>query len=401
MLTSLGNQKYEQLRTELALGSRTIVDGVDFSLVLPARRSVRADMAKSMREGMFRHSYGHRRIKKRSLPSSQPSNSCATHDCINQAAMECSRRMCALCCDAMWWGDEGEPGTAARSCARHQGADGPKSLGGCLLDEYSTRVDCAATQVADFINGKGDGWFPTQEEDGRDEVVFDAVLWTDGGRSGGQSVVEWCFVLVDDAGDILPTCSVSQLTRASFCRFITSKAKCDAHGLASTVGPLLRAVVDLGMHGVVHERTGRVVKVRFPSLVADMEALVQLVGKSIGTPRHCPWCDAALAQASAALGSDGPWGDLCEGCGADWVGARPMGEWMRKWKALVLPLVQQGKATGDFRRKTDGMSDARPCLYRYKEKPTEVSPSVYGAAAAARQQAHTPMHACLRAWMPR
>ena len=192
--------------------------------------------------------------------------------------------MCALCCDAMWWDEQGESGTTARPCARHQGADGPKSLGGCLLDEYGTRVDCAATQVADFINGKGDGWFPTQEEDPREEVVFDAVLWTDGGRSGGQSVVEWCFVLVDDAGVILPTCSVSQLTRSSFCRFITSKAKCDAHGLASTVGPLLRSVVDLGMHGAVHERTGKVVKVRFPSLVADMEALVQLVGKSIGTP---------------------------------------------------------------------------------------------------------------------
>ena len=104
-------------------------------------------------------------------------------------------------------------------------------------------------------------------------------------------------------------------------------------------------------------------------------------------------------QVSEAPGSDGPWGDLGTGCGADCGGVRPMGEWMRKWKALVLPLVQQGKAKGDFRRKTDGMSEARPCLYRYKEKPTQDSPSYYGVAAAARQQANAPMHACLRTWM--
>ena len=74
--------------------------------------------------------------------------------------------------------------------------------------------------------------------------------------------------------------------------------------------------------------------------------------------------------------------DLCTGCGADCGKVRPLGEWMRKWKALVLPLVQEGKAKGDFRRHTDGMSEARPPLYRYKEKPTQVSPSNYASEGA-------------------
>ena len=396
LLDKLGNQQYDQLRLELALDTHTALEGVDFSLVLPTRESVRAGMAKSMRQGMFRNSYGHRRLnrgKKRGHGSSSNSPSCATDDCDHQPAKGCSRGMCALCCDAMWWDEQADGGTTATACKRHQGTGGPDSLGGCLLDEYATRVDCAATQVADFINGPGDTWFPTQECDPRKEVVFDAVLWTDGGRSGGQSVVEWCFVLVDDEGDILPTCTVSQLTRASFCRFITSKARCDAQGLASTVGPLLRSVVDLAMHGVVHKRTGKVVRVQFPSLVGDMEALVHLVGKSIGTPQHCAWCDAALSQKGAALGSGGPWGDLATGCGAGCVGVRPMGEWMRQWRELVLPLVQQGGITTDYRKKTDGINDERPCLYRYKEKPTTTSPSSYGAAAAARQQVSAHVHA--------
>ena len=52
------------------------------------------------------------------------------------------------------------------------------------------------------------------------------------------------------------------------------QGKCDDDGLASTTGPLLRTAVDLGMHGVVHQATGCVVKVEMEALVADMDALM-------------------------------------------------------------------------------------------------------------------------------
>ena len=46
---------------------------------------------------------------------------------------------------------------------------------------------------------------------GKTEATVKAVLWTDGGTSGGQNVIEWCCVLVDDAAEVFE-CSVTELT---------------------------------------------------------------------------------------------------------------------------------------------------------------------------------------------
>lgn len=64
------------------------------------------------------------------------------------------------------------------------------------------------------------------------------------------------------------------------------QGKCDDDGLASTTGPLLRTAVDLGMHGVLHQGTGCVVKVEMEALVADMDALMRLVGKVVSAAAH-------------------------------------------------------------------------------------------------------------------
>ena len=103
----------------------------------------------------------------------------------------------------------------------HQPGDGPQSLGGCLLDEFDARVDDAAAFYEEFVNTSADRWV-REKLRGKTEVTVKAVLWTDGGTSGGQNVIEWCCVLVDDAAEVFE-CSVTHLTRASFCRFITAK----------------------------------------------------------------------------------------------------------------------------------------------------------------------------------
>ena len=99
--------------------------------------------------------------------------------------------------------------------------DGPESLGGCLLNEFDARIDDAAAFYEEFVNTTADKWVHTKLE-GKEEVTVKAVLWTDGGTSGGQNVIEWCCVLVDDGAEVFD-CSVSELTKASFCRFITAK----------------------------------------------------------------------------------------------------------------------------------------------------------------------------------
>jgi hypothetical protein len=92
------------------------------------------------------------------------------------------------------------------------------------------------------------------------------------------------------------------------------QGKCDDDGLASTTGPLLRTAVDLGMHGVVHQATGCVVKVEMEALVADMDALMRLVGKVVSAAAHCPFCDATLENyRHKGRRADGPWGDLQTG----------------------------------------------------------------------------------------
>ena len=97
----------------------------------------------------------------------------------------------------------------------------------------------------------GDRYFKQIAE----EAVVKAVLWFDGGRSGGHDVLEWCLVLADDPGAVFGK-TVSLLTRSTFQRCTTLKGKCNADGIAKTVGPLLRIITDLGMYGIPHERCG-------------------------------------------------------------------------------------------------------------------------------------------------
>ena len=115
-------------------------------------------------------------------------------------------------------------------------------------DRYEARIDDPVAAVEEFVNGVADAWVrhTTQEV-----VRVRGVAWFDGGRSGGHDVTEWCLVLVDDKAEVFD-CTVSQLTTASFCRFVTVKAKCNAAGLTQVVGPVLRAMVDLGLYGAVH-----------------------------------------------------------------------------------------------------------------------------------------------------
>ena len=78
-----------------------------------------------------------------------------------------------------------------------------------------------------------------------------------------------------------PSCTCLSVPHASDDVCAMLQGKCDDDGLASTTGPLLRTAVDLGMHGVVHQATGCVVKVEMEALVADMDALMRLVGKVV------------------------------------------------------------------------------------------------------------------------
>ena len=239
-------------------------------------------------------------------------------------------------------------------------------------DRYEARIDDPVAAVEEFVNGVADAWVrqTTQEV-----VRVRGVAWFDGGRSGGHDVTEWCLVLVDDKAEVFD-CTVSQLTTASFCRFVTVKAKCNAAGLTQVVGPVLRAMVDLGLYGAVHRRTGLRITVDVGEVVADMDALIQLVGKEVGTKARCPWCDCVLKGVGEDHGSGGVWGDMDTGC-SDGRQSRRYGDHMRKWKQVVLPMRKQGELQlvngawtsrdgGTFRKTTDGMGAERPVLYRYR-----------------------------------
>ena len=40
-------------------------------------------------------------------------------------------------------------------------------------------------------------------------ATIGAVIWVDGGRSGGHDITEWCMVLVDDSTSVF-NCTVSE-----------------------------------------------------------------------------------------------------------------------------------------------------------------------------------------------
>ena len=77
--------------------------------------------------------------------------------------------------------------------------------------------------------------------------------WVHKQRGNRHDVLEWCLVLADDPGAVFGK-TVSLLTRSTFQRCTTLKGKCNADGIAKTVGPLLRIITDLGMYGIPHER---------------------------------------------------------------------------------------------------------------------------------------------------
>jgi len=240
------------------------------------------------------------------------------------------------------------------------------------VDRYEARIDDPVAALEELINGPADLWVRHTPQQ---TATVRGVVWFDGGRSGGHDVTEWCMVLVDDKAEVFD-CTVSQLTTASFCRFVTVKAKCNAAGITQVVGPILRAMVDLGMYGAVHRRTGMRITVDVDEVVADMDALIQLVGKEVGTKARCPWCDSVLKAAGEDRGQSGVWGDMHTGCSGGRQ-SRPYGEHMRKWKQVVLPMRRQGELKlvngawtsrdgGTFRKCTDGMGAERPVLYRYR-----------------------------------
>ena len=73
------------------------------------------------------------------------------------------------------------------------------------------------------------------------------------------------------------------------------------------VGPLLRTMIDVGLHGILHKRTNCRIHVRVDALVADMDAMIQLCGKQVVTAAHCPWCNNALCP-KGKEGHNGSWG---------------------------------------------------------------------------------------------
>lgn len=123
------------------------------------------------------------------------------------------------------------------------------------------------------------------------------------------------------------------------------------------------------------------------NVVGDMEALIQLVAKEVGTAAHCPWCDKALCK-SGAGGEDGPWGDAKCGCGGhEWT--RPYGAHMQKWRHCVLPKrgpvagSSKSKSKKPSRKDADGIGLERPVLYRYRQRIVPSSPSKWAREAPA------------------
>jgi hypothetical protein len=149
------------------------------------------------------------------------------------------------------------------------------------------------------------------------------------------------------------------------------------------VGPLLRTMIDVGLHGILHKRTNCRIHVRVDALVADMDAMIQLCGKQVGTAAHCPWCNNALCP-KGKEGHNGSWGDLHEGCGHKTC-ARRYGEHMHLWTTTVLPRRKSGVAERHwkgangrpYREDTHGLGSERPVLYRYQKKVVSVSPSTW------------------------
>ena len=175
--------------------------------------------------------------------------------CPHDQAKDCTASMCGLCCDALWW-EAVKHGDALPVCNHHRPNEKPRTTGGCLMDGYEAQVDDPVASLEEWVNGDGDKY--VRADITPESAILKAVLWFDGGRSGGQDIVEWCLVVADDTGAVFGTaenpCPVQALTNASFQRCVTLKGKCAASNLERVVGPLLRIITDLGMHGIPHHR---------------------------------------------------------------------------------------------------------------------------------------------------
>ena len=268
-LVVLHRGRYEALRRRLGELLDVTVHGIRATATLPTWASVQAETAQRMLAGPLRHSYGHRALKAECRAKRE--RSCLGQHCPNDRASACPHSLCALCCDKHF---QQQSSDHAVACLRHQPRGLPSTLGVLIHDGYLAQVDDGCAWLEGFLNGEGQGLLRPGLQGGT--ITIDGVLWVDGGRSCGTTLTQWCLVLNDDQGKLF-RCSVSELTRASFHPFITAKTKCNAAGLTKVVGPLLRTVIDMGMYGAVHQASQTCVKVIFRRLVADMDALVQLV----------------------------------------------------------------------------------------------------------------------------
>ena len=128
------------------------------------------------------------------------------------------------------------------------------------------------------------------------------------------------------------------------------------------------------MYGACGDAQQAHVRLHFPQLVADMEAIVQLIGKSVGTPCCCAWGCAPQHKGKVKPGSSAPSG-VAGGCSGTAWGAwadqaqqcECYGDWMRLWTRIVLPLRKSQNGTTNLKPSQPGQqvcihSMTCPCI---------------------------------------
>jgi hypothetical protein len=133
----LGRSKYEAVRQILQAHLRHKFNGVLVQSRIPKYKDTKGVAGNAL---VMRKSYGHRPIQR---PTKRPHDGacCGDKHCLQEAAVACSSRMCALCCDKRWREEKGASTSAEPACCPwHQPRNKPETLGGLLFDNYEVQV---------------------------------------------------------------------------------------------------------------------------------------------------------------------------------------------------------------------------------------------------------------------
>ena len=370
---------------------------------LPTWKAVTADLASAFLENGAADLRGHRQLPSTSslrrtfscsdAPDSQtqcrgvcgcarqPCGTCEPH-CLNQRKRTCQHSLCAWCCDKLWQ-HLGKVNPEV-CCPAHQPDGVPQTWALFSKDEYLVQARDMGAWLDRLVNKRLAGSVGLVRGQGGDMVRMGAVIWLDGGKSGGRKMSKVMLLLHDDEQRVFH-CGAVELTRATLAEIAVWKGGTDAStgpdsvGVEVIVGPLLEAVRDL-KYGVVHRESGVRVVVDTAIIVADMHAEIQLASKENGSACHCPMCDAACRAVKEGDFAD-PWGEMQ----ASLAEQRDKqcacyGDLLRRWKEEVAPrrtdaTNAQKTLEEGYRKTTYGIGEHRPALARvqFQTSPTSKS----------------------------